>query len=238
MSFISPLEELAEKFNILNFNIRELLHKLSIWGETDSDGVNIRIKTPNEPYFENYTIPSKKYLDSNKVVNSWNKFTPNGTKFWGISITDPGLITTSGGETFHNIFIDSATMARTNIFDYEGEGIEGDVRVTLDSTGVISSQIEFIVNINKVSANSTGENFIYFIDSNTSTILAKIGKSDLVTALGGVVDSNSDIFPKTFKLVFQLVRNPIDSENKWVVLDMYQFPRYAYFSGSNVAKPL
>lgn len=238
MSYISPLEELAEKFNIINFNIRELLHKLAIWSGTDEDSVTVRLKTQNAPYFEHHTIPSKKYISNIRNTTTWNGFIPTGTKFWGRSITDETTLTVNGGETFHLTSIDPNTSAKTNFMEYYGAGIEGDCRVYIDNEGIVGSTLDFVVSILGTSNTPSGENFIYFIDAVSGNILAKLGRGDLVSSITEQFNQGVTRYPKKFKVSVQLVKKPSSSQLEWVLFDLYQFPAYEYFGADNILKPI
>ena len=230
MSFISPLEELAEKFNIINYNIRELLHKLSIWKDTTSDSVKIRIKTKDEPYFENYSIPSRSFIESSGKKSNWNSFKPEGTKNWGSTITSDEYVD-EVDPTRYVINIDSYDSAKTHFMEYVGPGLESNVTVSLENSGSeVNSILEFVLTVNPSVTKNTGEYFVYFLDNRSKEVLIKLGKHDLVNMLEGQPFYDGREYPKTFKVSFQYVIKPGYTVGSWEIFDLYQFPRYQYSS--------
>lgn len=239
MSFISPLEALADKFNIINYNIRELLFKLSVWKDTDANTVIIRLKTADAPYFEHYEIPSMKYIRENGKKTNWGSFKPEGTKNWSNTITSDEFEVEVNGVKFHNINIDSLNYPKTHFMTYNGDGKEGDVKINLVNSGSeINSMFEFIVTVQPTVNNTPGENFIYFIDGGTSSILLKLGSHDLVNLLESYTIDDGRKYPKKFKVSFQYVVKPGDVDPSWVIFDLYQMPRFEYDVSSTSTLPI
>lgn len=236
MSFISPLEALADKFNIINFNIRELLFKLGVWSTTDADSVLITLKTQDAPYFENYKIPSMKYVALNGKKTNWGNFKPEGTKNWGTTITSSEFLTSNGN---HVITIDALDGPKTNFMEYVGNGNERDVQVTLNNSGAdTNSMFEFILTINPSSTYPTGTHFVYFVDGSSDTVLFKVGSADLVNLLESTPVNDGRKYPKKIKVSFQHIIKPGDISPSWILFDLYQFPRYEYNVATSSTVPI
>lgn len=236
MSFLSPLEALADKFNIINFNIRELLFKLSLWNTTESDSVLITLKTQDAPYFETHKIPSMKFIANNGKKTNWGNFKPEGTKYWGNTITAIDHITENGT---YFIPIDTLSSPKTHFMEYTGIGVESDVVISLLNSGSdIGSILEFVLVINPDFSNITGKYFVYFIDNANNNILLKIGSEDLVNLIENEAVSGGRVYPKKFKISFQYVLKPEDINASWVIFDLYQFPRYEYNSNTASTVPI
>lgn len=237
MSFLSPLEALADKFNIINFNIRELLFKLSLWSSTTDDSVLITLKTPDAPYFETYKIPSMQFIANNGKKTNWGNFKPEGTKNWGTSITSSDYRVVNGNNQSYYVPIDAINSPKTNFMEYVGTGIERDVSISLLNSGADSGSIlEFILTVNPVR--TSGENFVYFLDGVNNTTLLKLGSDDLVNLVENSVVNDGRAYPKRFKISFQYVVKPGDINPSWVIFDLYQFPRYEYNVSTSTTLPI
>lgn len=223
MSLTSPLENLADKFNILIFNTRELISKLSYWAITSDDYLDIVLKCKDAPYFEKYKIPSKSFL-SNYSTN-WINSSPRGVKYWGDSVFD----STYKVNDDYVVEIDPTTNPRVNYIEYNVAEIEDHLLIKIDASTNVGDILDFIIKINPSSTDSTVDNLIVIRDNINSTDILKLGRH----ALTSFISNNSETYtPKIVKVSLQMIKKSTSSTNSWVVLDLYEMPTYEYKDGS------
>ena len=127
MSFISPLERLADKFNIISFNTRELISKLSAWSVSSEDEIKIMLKVEDSPYFETYNIPTLKFIKQNSIINSWNNNRPLGVKYWGVDMLTPQYLVSNK----YKVNLIPSQYPPKHFFEYNGKDIEGNLEINL-----------------------------------------------------------------------------------------------------------
>lgn len=222
MSILSPLDRLADKFNIIQFNTRELLNKLSIWATTTNDYIEVMLKVESDPYFEKYTIPSLAYIKANNIKD-WTNFKPSGVKYWGNSMLTPNFLNTNDKRYY--VDIDPLKYPPTHYVLYDGPAFESKLNINLKAGINYGDTCTFIVKLAYTNTNnSTATHYVNFMDDNTSSTLISLGSTRLVpvvTKLGTPQNVTSPIV----KVTFQYINNPTVGDT-WEILDLYEIPRY------------
>lgn len=227
MSFISPLERLADKFNIISFNTREVISKLSAWSVSDEDSIQVMLKVEDSPYFETYKIPTLKYIKSNSIISNWKNNRPVGVKYWGTDMLKSTYLVNSK----YVVNIDSSNYPLNHYLEYNGADIEDNLSINLQAGQFVGDVLSFVV---KVSTLNIKKHVIYFNDVNTNKILLKVNKSHLVN----VVDYSPSLIANKaniYKISFQYVNDPY-SGNCWKLFDLYELPSAEYVEGSTSLK--
>ena len=224
MSFISPLERLADKFNIVQFNTRELISKLSVWATTTSDNIEIVLKVADEPFFENYTIPSLHYIKTYGQISNWTKNRPVGVKYWGSTIFDSAVKDNDGKYT---ITLDNTNYPPTHYIEYNKFDIEQGLTINLDAAQYEGDIINFIIKINP-STGKLGTHFVYINDLTNLSNIIMLGKNRLSNLIeqSPVLNANNT-YPIFFKVSLQYINTPSNGY-KWVILDLYEIPDNEY----------
>ena len=228
MSFISPLERLADKFNILSFNTRELISKLSIWNTSTEQTLNIMLKVENPPYFENYSIPTLSAIKNSTAISSWSNNRPVGVKFWGTSMLVSSNISTDNN---YHVVLNYSNYPLNHYFEYNGALVEGQLQIDLDVAQLVGDVMTFFVKINPQTLTGNGNYFVYFNDLANNTLLLKLGQDNLVNLVESSPSLSTNNHPKMFKVSFQYVNDPY-SVTGWKLLDLYQIPSSEYFNGN------
>lgn len=222
MSFISPLDRLSDKFNIITHNTRELLNKLSIWSSSTDDYIELILKVEDEPYFEQYRIPTLSFIKNNRV-SSWENHKPTGTKYWGSSLTSSDYLV----DDKYVLNLDYLSYPPNHYIEYAGADIEDNLTINLINSGDFGDISSFIIKINPSSINNGGSNFIKFVDGSTGNTLLKLGNYKLLNT-NDVPASSS--YPLYFKVSFQIINHPAIGKSL-AILDLYELPQYEYYLG-------
>lgn len=215
---IKALQELANKFNILNHNVRELLFKLYVWNTADSGVVEITLKTDTLPYFEKFQIPTKKSITYDINAAWGSKSLPNkAVKNWGSKSINVDLHSeielTAGIDASSNYMrqdtLDPMTIRLSNKNASNGSFFKFVISVDVKGQ-LISKDLVTIVN-------SSGESIVSFGNYPLSQI------QDIST-----VSLNNSPLVYSMQLIY--IENETSGVGEWIVFDFNLLPSYKFTS--------
>jgi hypothetical protein len=226
MSFLSPLERLADKFNILQFNTRELISKLSYWNSSTDDFIDIMLKCEDAPYFEKYTIPSKQYIKTNSI-GTWTNTRNNGVKFWGSSLlAEENKTVNDYGEDSYVYDFDPTTSPKTNYIEYTGASVVNGLIINMLPSNNIGDIVDFVIKLNPTNTLDVS-NIIAFQDSLIGETILSFGSNSLSSVQYSTGNNpNYKRYPKYIRVSLQMIKSPYISTNSWAVCDYYEIPSF------------
>ena len=219
---IKSLQDLADGFNIINYNIRELLFKLYIWNTTSDSTVIITLKTKDEPFIEQFIIPSKNSL-SKSIQSSWQnpkKLTPV-VKNWGKYSTNSSLSSP--------ITLTKTISPDVNYLCYDGVvDANGVIQFTLSNTNASNGDIfEFVASI-ATPFDYSDNKLVQFFDGNISPILLCGFGNAPISQFSDTLSTTIPNEKLVYKVSFQYILPDGATIGQWVLFDFYLLPNYQY----------
>ena len=227
---IKSIQDLADGFNIINYNIRELLFKLYIWNTTSDSTVTITLRTKDEPFTEQFIIPSKSSL-STSIQSSWQnpkKLTPV-VKNWGKYTTNLSLSSP--------IILTKTISPDINYLCYDGSlDAPGVVQFTLSNTNASNGDIfEFISSVATPFDYSDNRLIQFFDGSLSPVLLCGIGNAPISQFADPVTTSIANE-KLVYKISFQYILPDGASTGQWALFDFYLLPNYQYNGSTGFIK--
>lgn len=229
---IKTLEQLADSFSIINYNIRELLFKLYIWNTTSDATVTFNLRKNENPFKEEFVIPSKKAI-STSLQSSWlnpRRITPS-VKNWGRYTTNDELKSP--------IILTKKTSADVHYFCYDGDfDAPGVIQFKLSNTNALNGDMFDFISTVAVPFDFSDNKLIQFLDNEGNVILG-YGNSPISQFADQY--QNDPVAPNTvygqekltYKASFQLIVNESTNQANWVLFDFNLFPNYQYDAASS-----
>lgn len=229
---INPLEELADSFAIINYNIRELLFKLYIWNTTSDATVIFNLRTKDNPFRETFTISSRNAI-STSIQSSWlnpRRLTPV-VKNWGRYTTN--------SELRSQIVLVKSTSPDVNYLCYDGDfDGEGVVQFKLSNDNALNGDMFEFVSTIAVPFDFSNNKLIEFLDGTGNVIL---GYGNAPVSQFADQFLNDPVAPTTgtgkekltYKASFQYIVNESTGVGQWVVFDFNLFPNFQYDATSS-----
>lgn len=222
---IKPLEQLADSFSVINYNIRELLFKLYIWNTTSDATVTFILRKNENPFTEQFTIPSRSSISSS-LQTSWlnpRRVAPS-VKNWGRY--------TKNIELQSPIIFKKTISQDINYFCYDGDfDIHGAIQIKLSNDLAVNGDIFEFISTVAVSFDPSDNNLIEFLDNSNNVILG-CGNSPVSQFADETIITTS-IENLTYKASFQFIVEESTGVGQWVVFDFNLFPNYQYDSASS-----
>jgi len=122
---VNPLERITGDVAISQFNYESIMNGLVQWDQSHNDNITIRLATRTDPYFVDYTIPTKYFYDKNYgTINSAVLLEPKAYAYKNrvklpVSIEDPVTLRINAvdvGDTKWRLYEEAIVYDE---FDYE-----------------------------------------------------------------------------------------------------------------------
>ena len=149
---VNPLERITGDVAISQFNYESILNGLVQWDQSHNDKITIRLATRTDPYFVDYTIPTKYFYDKNygtinsAVLLAADNFAYKNRMKMTVSSGDPVTLrinAVDAGNTQWQLYKD-VTVYNEVVEEPYSEPIEGsDQEETLDNVWFIKRSTEF-----------------------------------------------------------------------------------------------
>ena len=128
---VNPLERITGDVAISQYNYESVMNGLVQWDQSHTDKITIRLATRTDPYFVDYTIPTKYFYDKNYGSVNSSVLLPTGNfayknrvKF-AASIGDPVTLrinATDVGDTKWAVYANAAVYDEVESIPYEEDG--------------------------------------------------------------------------------------------------------------------